>query len=153
MLDFGWSELLLIVALAVLVIGPKEMPQVMRTCGRIVRRIQSARHTIAGQFDELMRDAELEEMRREAELRVMGADDEQGDREREDDEEYLDALPQEALWPAEGPPKTKKPAAAAKPAPVGARKSTAGKSSSEKTTSKKSPAKKSPAKKTGGGAP
>lgn len=64
MLDFGWAELLIIVAVAVFVIGPKDIPNVMYGLGRIVRRMQYVRFAITKQFDDLMQAADIEELRR-----------------------------------------------------------------------------------------
>lgn len=63
MLDFGFAELLVIIALAVLVIGPKEIPALMVGLGRIVRRLQYIRYAITSQFDDFMDDAELKGLR------------------------------------------------------------------------------------------
>ncbi len=63
MLDFSWAELLLIIAVAVLVIGPKEIPVVMRSLGRIVRRLQYVRFAFSQQFDDFMKEHDLEELR------------------------------------------------------------------------------------------
>lgn len=63
MLDFGISELLVIAALAVIVIGPKELPTVMLMLGRIVRRFQYIRYVFTSQFDEFMEDADLKGLR------------------------------------------------------------------------------------------
>jgi|OM-RGC.v1.033092163 Sec-independent protein secretion pathway components len=62
-LDFSWAELLLIIAVAVLVIGPKEIPVVMRSLGRIVRRLQYVRFAFSQQFDDFMKEHDLEELR------------------------------------------------------------------------------------------
>lgn len=64
MLDFGWAELLIIVAVAVFVIGPKDIPNLMYGLGRIVRRIQYIRFAVLQQFDDLMQTSDLEELRR-----------------------------------------------------------------------------------------
>lgn len=66
MFDLGWPELLVIVAVAVLVIGPDEIPGIMRALGRIVRRIQYVKFALSQQFDDFMQEHELEEMRSEA---------------------------------------------------------------------------------------
>ena len=66
MLDFGWPELFLIMAVAVLVIGPDEIPAIMRGLGRIVRRLQYIKFALSQQFDDFMKDHDLEEMRGEA---------------------------------------------------------------------------------------
>ncbi len=71
MLDFGWAELILIMAVAVLVIGPKEIPAIMRALGRIVRRLQYVKFALSQQFDDFMKEHDLEELRSGAEMPVM----------------------------------------------------------------------------------
>ncbi len=66
MLDFSWAELLVIVAVAVLVIGPEEIPQVMRSLGRIVRRLQYVKFAFSQQFEDFMREHDLDELRQGA---------------------------------------------------------------------------------------
>lgn len=63
MLDFGWAELLIIVAVAVFVIGPKDIPNLMYGLGRALRRIQYIRFAVSQQFDELMSAGDIEELR------------------------------------------------------------------------------------------
>lgn len=64
MLDFGFAELLLIIALAILLIGPKEIPSLMLALGRIVRRLQYVRFAFSQQFEDFMRESDLEDIRR-----------------------------------------------------------------------------------------
>jgi sec-independent protein translocase protein TatB len=62
MFDIGYLELLLIAAVALVVIGPKELPRVMRTVGEWVGRARGmARHFRSG-IDTMIRESELEEM-------------------------------------------------------------------------------------------
>lgn len=61
-LDFGWTELILIMALAVLVIGPNEIPAMMRGLGRIMRRVQYIKYAVSQQFDDFMKDADMEDI-------------------------------------------------------------------------------------------
>jgi sec-independent protein translocase protein TatB len=62
MFDIGYSELLLIAVVALVVIGPKDLPRVMRTVGHWTGRARGmARHFRSG-VDTMMREAELEEM-------------------------------------------------------------------------------------------
>jgi sec-independent protein translocase protein TatB len=64
MLDVGYSELLLIAVVALVVIGPKDLPRVLRHVGGWVARARGmARHVRSG-FDTMMREAELEEMQK-----------------------------------------------------------------------------------------
>ncbi len=64
MLDFGWSELILIMALAVLVIGPKELPVMMRALGRLVRRLQYVKYAFSQQFEEFMQSSDMDDIGR-----------------------------------------------------------------------------------------
>lgn len=64
MLDFGWAELLIIIAVAIFVIGPKDIPNIMLGLGRVMRRIQYVRFAMTRQFDELMQGADVEELRK-----------------------------------------------------------------------------------------
>ncbi len=64
MLDFGWAELLVIVAVTVVVIGPKDIPVVMQALGRIVRRLRYIRYAFSQQFEEFMQDNNLDDLRR-----------------------------------------------------------------------------------------
>src|SRR3954451_19029089 len=74
MFGISYSELLVIAAVALVVIGPKDLPRVMRQVGRWVGRAQGmARHFRSG-IDTMMREAELEEMEkkwREENERIM----------------------------------------------------------------------------------
>ena len=64
MLDFGWAELLILVAVAVFVIGPKDIPKIMYGLGRLMRRVQYVRFAISQQFDEIMNAGDIEELRK-----------------------------------------------------------------------------------------
>jgi sec-independent protein translocase protein TatB len=58
------TELLLVAVLALLFIGPKELPAAMRTVGRWIGKVRGmARHFTSG-FEDMVREAELEEMER-----------------------------------------------------------------------------------------
>jgi sec-independent protein translocase protein TatB len=74
MFGIGYSELLVIAIVGLVVIGPKDLPRVMRQVGRWVGRAQTmARHFRSG-IDTMMREAELEEMEkkwREENERIM----------------------------------------------------------------------------------
>jgi sec-independent protein translocase protein TatB len=63
MFDFGFAELFLIIAVAVFFIGPKELPGLMQSLGRGVRRLQYIRYALSQQFEDFMREHELNEVR------------------------------------------------------------------------------------------
>lgn len=62
MFDIGATELLLIAVVAILVIGPKDMPLALRTVGRWVGRMRKLSAQFRAGFDNIVREAELEEM-------------------------------------------------------------------------------------------
>ena len=59
MFDFGSGELLVIGVVALVVIGPKELPGVLRTVGKTVARLRRMAGEFQGQFHDAMREAEL----------------------------------------------------------------------------------------------
>ncbi|WP_296579399.1 Sec-independent protein translocase protein TatB [Xanthobacter sp.] len=65
MFDIGWSELMLIGIVALIVIGPKELPTVLRTVGRTVTKLRRMAGEFQGQFQEALREADLADMRKE----------------------------------------------------------------------------------------
>lgn len=67
MFDIGWSELLIIGVVAVVVIGPKDLPKVMRAIGIYAGKARALARDFQGQWDEVMRQAELDEMKKQVE--------------------------------------------------------------------------------------
>lgn len=63
--DLGWSEMLVIGAVALVVIGPKELPNALRTAGYWVRKARSLSREFQGSFEQMIREAELDEVRRD----------------------------------------------------------------------------------------
>jgi sec-independent protein translocase protein TatB len=67
MFGFAWSELLLIGAVALVVIGPKDLPKVMRAAAQWSKKLRLLANDFKGHVDEMVRQAELDEIKREAE--------------------------------------------------------------------------------------
>ncbi len=65
MFDIGGLELLVIGVVALVVIGPKELPGTLRTVAFWIRRARSMAREFQSGFEELTREAELDELRRE----------------------------------------------------------------------------------------
>src|SRR5262249_17607866 len=65
MFNIGWSELLVIGIVALLVIGPKELPGALRTLGQWVTKVRRMASEFQNQFHEAMREAELAELKKE----------------------------------------------------------------------------------------
>ena len=71
----GWMELLILAALAIVVVGPKDLPILMRTIGRFVGKARALAREFQESFEEIAREAELEELRKENEkLRAVTSD-------------------------------------------------------------------------------
>lgn len=64
MFDIGAPELLVIVIVAILVIGPKDMPMALRAAGRWIGKIRRVSGHFRSGIESMIRDAELEEMDR-----------------------------------------------------------------------------------------
>jgi sec-independent protein translocase protein TatB len=65
MFDIGWSELLLIAVVALVVIGPKELPGALRTLGQWMTKIRRMASEFQNQFQDAIREAELAELKKE----------------------------------------------------------------------------------------
>ena len=63
--DIGWPELMLIGIVALLVIGPKDLPRALRVAGFWVRKARTLSREFQGSIDQMIREAELEEVRQD----------------------------------------------------------------------------------------
>ena len=74
MFDIGWSELLVIAVVAIVVVGPRELPRLLRTFGHYAGKLKRAAFDFQRQFDDAMRESELDEMRNTfGEMRAAGS--------------------------------------------------------------------------------
>jgi sec-independent protein translocase protein TatB len=64
MFDIGWSELVVIAVVALIAIGPKELPAVLRTVGAYMGKIRRMASEFQGQFQEAMREAEMADLKK-----------------------------------------------------------------------------------------
>jgi sec-independent protein translocase protein TatB len=65
MFDVGWSELVVIGVVALIVIGPKELPAVLRTVGQWTTKIRRMAGEFQSQFQEAMREAEMSDLKKQ----------------------------------------------------------------------------------------
>ncbi|SRR5258708_38774321 len=67
MLDFSWSEIALIGVVAMVVIGPKELPRALRTAGVWVRKARVISREFQSSVEQMIRESELDEVRKQVE--------------------------------------------------------------------------------------
>lgn len=66
MFDLGWQEFFLIAVIGLLVVGPKDLPGVIRTVVKWIRKVRGMARDFQHQVEEVAREAELDEIREEA---------------------------------------------------------------------------------------
>lgn len=64
MFDIGWSEMAVIMLVALIVIGPKDLPKVARTIGRWTGRARALARDFQRSIDDMAREAELDEIKK-----------------------------------------------------------------------------------------
>jgi sec-independent protein translocase protein TatB len=67
MFDLSWGEVMVIGAVALIVIGPKDLPKALRTLGNMTSKVRRMAGEFRSQFDDAMREAELDEIRKQVE--------------------------------------------------------------------------------------
>jgi sec-independent protein translocase protein TatB len=72
MFDISWTEFLLIGVVALIVIGPKELPAVMRSLGQWTRKVRSLAADFQNQFNEAMREAEMADLKKQVDDMAAG---------------------------------------------------------------------------------
>ncbi|HYM30584.1 MAG TPA: Sec-independent protein translocase protein TatB [Candidatus Cybelea sp.] len=67
MFDIAWSEMAIIAAVALVVIGPKDLPRVLKTIGQMTAKARAMAREFQNSLDELAREAELESLKKDVE--------------------------------------------------------------------------------------
>lgn len=62
---FGFQELLVLVVIALVVVGPRELPLMVRRIGKVVGQVRATAREFQRSFDDLGKEAELSELRKE----------------------------------------------------------------------------------------
>jgi len=65
MFDIAWSELLVIMVVALVVIGPKDLPRALKVAGTWVRRARGIAAQFQGTVDAMVREADMQDVRRD----------------------------------------------------------------------------------------
>ena len=60
MFDIGWTEMLVVAVVAILVVGPKDLPGMLRTVGKTVKKVRTMAGDFQRQFDDALKEAELD---------------------------------------------------------------------------------------------
>jgi len=66
-LDLSWSHIFLVLIVALVVVGPKDLPKLMRMVGRWTGKAREMANQLRRSFDEMARQSELDELRAEIE--------------------------------------------------------------------------------------
>lgn len=67
MLEVGWTEMLVIAIIMIVVVGPKDLPNMLRSFGRMTAKMRSMANDFRRQFDEALKEAELEDVKKSVE--------------------------------------------------------------------------------------
>jgi len=106
MFDIGWGELIVIGVVALIAIGPKELPTVLRTVGQWMGKVRRMASEFQGQFQEAMREAEFAELKKQVDGIGEGASFNPLETARQELERAMDDKPR----PADEPPPAPAPA-------------------------------------------
>lgn len=67
MFDIGWPELFIVALITIIVVGPKELPRVLRTVTLWIRKMRAMARDFQDGIDDLAREADLDDMRQQIE--------------------------------------------------------------------------------------
>ena len=70
MFDVGWTEIVVIACVAIIVVGPKDLPRVLRTVGKTVGNLKRMAGDFQKQFDDALKEADLDEVKKMANARI-----------------------------------------------------------------------------------
>jgi len=66
MFDVGWQELFIVAAIAIVVVGPRDLPRVLKTVMSLVRKARGMAREFQSGIDDVVREVELDDLRKEA---------------------------------------------------------------------------------------
>ena len=106
MLDLGWSELLVIGIVALIVVGPKDLPRMLRTLGQYAAKAKSVAREFQRSMDEAARQADIDELRevkKDLDKDVSGLREQQYKMQREMSQSFMDKPEAKAKGSATAP--------------------------------------------------
>ena len=110
MFDIGWGELVVIGIVALIAIGPKELPGVLRSLGHWMGKIRSMASEFQGQFQEAMREAEMTDLKKHVDDINTAASSVTNFDPLADAQKHVDAAFEEKPAAADAPPAATEPA-------------------------------------------
>jgi len=119
MLDLGWSEILIIGVVALIVVGPKDLPKMLRTLGQYAGRAKSIARDFQRSMDDAARQADIEELH-EVKKGLDDMRDAQYKMQRDMSQSFLDGPSKSAAKKSEAKPVEAKPEPAKSREPVAA---------------------------------
>ena len=63
MFDIGWTELLVVAVVAILIVGPRELPRMLRTFGQTMGKLRRMAGEFQSQFESALKEAELDDVK------------------------------------------------------------------------------------------
>lgn len=64
MFELGWTEIVVIAIVLIIVVGPKDLPGMLRSFGRMMTKLRSMAGEFRSQFDEVLKEAELDDVKK-----------------------------------------------------------------------------------------
>lgn len=64
MFDVGWTEMLVVAVVMIVVVGPKDLPNMLRTFGRMTAKMRGMANDFRKQFDDALKEAELDDVKK-----------------------------------------------------------------------------------------
>src|SRR3954466_4662276 len=64
MFDIGWTEMLVIAVVMIVVVGPKDLPRMLRTFGRTTTKLRAMAGDFQKQFNEALKEAQLDDVKK-----------------------------------------------------------------------------------------
>lgn len=65
MFDIGWTEMMVLAIVAVVIVGPKDLPKVIRTVGKWVGKARSMAREFQSSLDDIARESELDDLKKQ----------------------------------------------------------------------------------------
>lgn len=72
MFDIGWQEIFLIAVVALIIIGPQDLPRTLKTVTGLLRKVKGMARDFQGGLDDIVRETELADMRKQIEAETGG---------------------------------------------------------------------------------